>query len=456
MHAAMAHRRALEGLRRQPVRGEAEFLHGRPGRRRSGRPRQVAEVLEEARPVGPLRDAPVLGLGEARGDEVPRRARLVDGGDGAEARAGERPGALHHLVEHGLKVQARADAQARRAERGDARAQRLVFGRRRLAVGHRFLPASVAGALPARPVTDSLADRSPGSGGPASVRFQAYPVESVMNSCELHEIPPRKWTRLSHRIAYNCKGDIRARGVPHGGRAGRVEWARPPGARNRVRGAKGRQAVRELGDRNGSFVGVRRHRREQGIVDLQGGCRAIGTDRPRRGPMGARPFPRTRLPPPHGIRAVAPLPPPPSRDPPAKRTGGSRGPAGRRRAAGPDRARAGPDHGLERHPHPRRPQRFYRLQQRQPQRQQTMQHRRRPLRGRVHARLHQLHRHLDLPAVQRKFSAQSRHHRNDRDRGPHPGGRQHHSHPRQRLRRQFVRRICLAFLRRLPDRRHRR
>ena len=35
-----------------------------------------------------------------------------------------------------------------------------------------------------------------------------------------------------------------------------------------------------LGERNGSFVGVRRHRREQGIVDLQGGCRAAATDHP--------------------------------------------------------------------------------------------------------------------------------------------------------------------------------
>ena len=46
---------------------------------------------------------------------------------GAEARAGKRAGALHHLGEHGLEVEARADVQARRAERGDARAQGLVL-----------------------------------------------------------------------------------------------------------------------------------------------------------------------------------------------------------------------------------------------------------------------------------------------------------------------------------------
>ena len=122
MDAAMAHRRALEGLRRQPVRGEAERAHiGRD----VGDPKrslQVTEVLEEPRPVGPLRQPPVLLLGEARGDEVPGRPRLVDGGDGAEARAGERPGALHHFGEHGLEVEAGADAQARRAQRGEARA----------------------------------------------------------------------------------------------------------------------------------------------------------------------------------------------------------------------------------------------------------------------------------------------------------------------------------------------
>ena len=40
-------------------------------------------------------------------------AGLVDGGNGAVARAGERPGALDDFVQHHLKVEARADAQAR-------------------------------------------------------------------------------------------------------------------------------------------------------------------------------------------------------------------------------------------------------------------------------------------------------------------------------------------------------
>ena len=80
----------------------------------------------------------VLLGGEARGDEVLGGAGLVDGGDGAVARAGERPGALDDFVQHHLEVEARADAQARRAERGDAGAQRRGLVRRRLVIGHPF------------------------------------------------------------------------------------------------------------------------------------------------------------------------------------------------------------------------------------------------------------------------------------------------------------------------------
>ena len=121
MDAEVAHRCALEGLRGQTVVGrEAERadIGGDVGD--AQRARQVTEELEEPRPVGPFHDVPVLVGGEARGDEVLGGAGLVDGGDGAVARAGERPGALDNFVQHHLKVEARADAQARRAERGDA------------------------------------------------------------------------------------------------------------------------------------------------------------------------------------------------------------------------------------------------------------------------------------------------------------------------------------------------
>ena len=60
MDAAMAHRRALEGLRRQPVGREAERLHIGRNVGDPDRPLEVAEVLEEPRALGPLRQAPVL------------------------------------------------------------------------------------------------------------------------------------------------------------------------------------------------------------------------------------------------------------------------------------------------------------------------------------------------------------------------------------------------------------
>ena len=117
MRAAMAHRRALEGLRWQTVGREAEAAHVVGHIRQAHRSRKVAEIFKEPRPVGPFHQRAVLLVGQARGDEVLGRARLVDGRDGAVARGGERAGALHHLVEHGLEVETRADAQARRTQR---------------------------------------------------------------------------------------------------------------------------------------------------------------------------------------------------------------------------------------------------------------------------------------------------------------------------------------------------
>ena len=126
MHAAMAHRRALEGpLPRYEVRGEAERAHIGGHVRQPERAREVAEELEQPRPVGPLLHPPVLLVGEPGGDEVPGQPRLVDGGDGAVARVGERAGALDDLLEHRVEVEAGADAQAGRAQGGDALAQRF-------------------------------------------------------------------------------------------------------------------------------------------------------------------------------------------------------------------------------------------------------------------------------------------------------------------------------------------
>ena len=154
-------------------------------------------MLEEPRALGPLRQAPVLVGGEARGDEVLGRARLVDGGDGGEAGASERPGAVYDLVEDGLQVEACADAQARRAERRDARAQRLVLGCRRFAVGHSILPAPAADRV-AGPAGDRFAGGPrKGSGSFGSVRFPMDRVEIAKNSC-LIRTKPRELALLSH------------------------------------------------------------------------------------------------------------------------------------------------------------------------------------------------------------------------------------------------------------------
>ena len=115
VRAEMAHRRALEGLRRQALGGEAEAADIGRNVGNAQRPVEVAEVLEQARPVGPLRHGPVLLGGEAGGDEVHGRPGLVDGGDGTVARAGQGAGAFGDLAQHGVEVEAGCDAQARRA-----------------------------------------------------------------------------------------------------------------------------------------------------------------------------------------------------------------------------------------------------------------------------------------------------------------------------------------------------
>ena len=75
-------------------------------------------MRKEARPVGPGLERPVLVRRQAGGGEVAGPAVRIDGGDGAAVRAGERAGGVDPLLEHGVEVEARADAQDRRAERG--------------------------------------------------------------------------------------------------------------------------------------------------------------------------------------------------------------------------------------------------------------------------------------------------------------------------------------------------
>ena len=116
------------------------------------RPRQVAHVLEEPHPVGPVQHPLVLLGGEAGGDEVPGPARLVDRRDQAVAGAGERAGALRDLAQDGVEVEARADAQDSRAQGGDPLAQRRDLPVRFVVSLHGFLlPDSAVHPVPAPP-----------------------------------------------------------------------------------------------------------------------------------------------------------------------------------------------------------------------------------------------------------------------------------------------------------------
>ena len=70
---------------------------------------------------------PVLLFLQAGGEEVLGLPRLVDGHDGGVAGAGQLAGALHDFAQDGLEVEARADAQARRAQSGHALPQQRVL-----------------------------------------------------------------------------------------------------------------------------------------------------------------------------------------------------------------------------------------------------------------------------------------------------------------------------------------
>ena len=74
-HVPVAHRRALHGLRRQQVRGETERTDG-VHVRESQWFRQVPQVLEEARRLGPVDQLPVLVRREAGADELPGSTRM--------------------------------------------------------------------------------------------------------------------------------------------------------------------------------------------------------------------------------------------------------------------------------------------------------------------------------------------------------------------------------------------
>ena len=81
--------------------------------------RQIPEVLEEPRPVGPLGKLAVLLGSQTGGDELAVLPTGVDGRDRAVAGAGQRAGTLDDLLQDGVQVEACADAQNGRAQPGD-------------------------------------------------------------------------------------------------------------------------------------------------------------------------------------------------------------------------------------------------------------------------------------------------------------------------------------------------
>ena len=129
-------------------------LHVRHPERRG----KVAQVREQRQPVAPLEHLAALLLGKAGGDEVLDPPLPVDRRDHAGAGAGQRPRAVDHLLQHGPQVEARADAQDRRAQpRGAVPA--------RVSVPHCSTRLPKGGAEPNERLRRSIRPRSAGPGG---------------------------------------------------------------------------------------------------------------------------------------------------------------------------------------------------------------------------------------------------------------------------------------------------
>ena len=123
--APVEHRGTLEGLRADQVRREAEGSDIGGEVRDTQRGLEVPEVLEEPRPLRPVRQCLAFLRREARGDEVFGLSRLVDGRDRPVAGAGQGAGAVDGLLEDGIEIEARADAEDGGAQPGNAFLERF-------------------------------------------------------------------------------------------------------------------------------------------------------------------------------------------------------------------------------------------------------------------------------------------------------------------------------------------
>ena len=174
----MAHRRRLHGLRQGRFRGTAERADVAGRVLEPQHARQVAQVFEELRSVGPADDPSAFLDGEAGCDEILGLAGVVDRRDGTVPGPGQRAGALRDLPQNGVEVEAGVDAQDRRVEQRDALAQGLVLI-------FEFI-GSVQPALPARWKPGSTAA---GAITPAE-RRKRQPTAGFM-------VTPRKMRRYS-------------------------------------------------------------------------------------------------------------------------------------------------------------------------------------------------------------------------------------------------------------------
>ena len=149
LHAPVSDRRPQEAPRQRRVVRKTQ--RAEVGRQvpEPERLRNRAQVLPQARPVGQVQE-PLVFLGtHAGGDEILQVSRRIHGRDPAAAGAGQRAGALHHLAQDGIDVQALTDAQTRLAEFREVLPQRLdvpsrVVGFRQLHPPIRWRPARAA------------------------------------------------------------------------------------------------------------------------------------------------------------------------------------------------------------------------------------------------------------------------------------------------------------------------
>ena len=135
----MTHRRPLNGLRQDRVRGKAQRPNVTGKVRHSQRALKVSEAFEQPRPVCPIPYLAVLVRSEAGRDEVLGLPRVADGRDHTIAGSGQHAGAFHNLGQDGVEVEACADAQVGRCSvwrRGPAAPRSPASVRRDSSIPH--------------------------------------------------------------------------------------------------------------------------------------------------------------------------------------------------------------------------------------------------------------------------------------------------------------------------------